>query len=43
MMNKRMSKLDVALNEIPDEDKAIAYGQDASSSDGITISKLGIY
>ncbi|MGI0034480.1 MAG: 2-oxoacid:ferredoxin oxidoreductase subunit alpha [Nitrososphaera sp.] len=26
MMDKRMSKLDVALKEIPDEDKAIAYG-----------------
>jgi 2-oxoglutarate ferredoxin oxidoreductase subunit alpha len=28
MMNKRMGKLDVALNEISDEDKAIAYGED---------------
>jgi 2-oxoglutarate/2-oxoacid ferredoxin oxidoreductase subunit alpha len=27
MMNKRMSKLDVALNEIADEDKAVAYGE----------------
>jgi 2-oxoglutarate ferredoxin oxidoreductase subunit alpha len=27
MMNKRMSKLDVALNEISDEDKAVAYGE----------------
>ncbi|MGI0016575.1 MAG: transketolase C-terminal domain-containing protein, partial [Nitrososphaera sp.] len=26
MMDKRMSKLDVALKEIPDEDKAVAYG-----------------
>ncbi len=26
MMDKRMSKLDVAINEIPDEDKAVAYG-----------------
>jgi 2-oxoglutarate/2-oxoacid ferredoxin oxidoreductase subunit alpha len=26
MMDKRMTKLDVAINEIPDEDKAVAYG-----------------
>jgi 2-oxoglutarate ferredoxin oxidoreductase subunit alpha len=26
MMDKRMSKLDIALREIPDEDKAVAYG-----------------
>src|SRR5919106_749587 len=26
MMDKRMSKLDVAIKEIPDEDKAVAYG-----------------
>ena len=26
MMEKRMSKLDVAIKEIPDEDKAMAYG-----------------
>ena len=26
MMHKRMSKLDIALKEIPDEDKAVAYG-----------------
>jgi 2-oxoglutarate/2-oxoacid ferredoxin oxidoreductase subunit alpha len=26
MMDKRMSKLDVAINEIPDEDKAVVYG-----------------
>ena len=26
MMDKRMSKLDVAINEIPDEDKAMVYG-----------------
>jgi len=26
MMDKRMNKLDLALKEIPDEDKAIAYG-----------------
>ena len=37
MMNKRMSKLDFALNEIPDEDKAIEYGHDPSSGDGMTI------
>jgi 2-oxoglutarate ferredoxin oxidoreductase subunit alpha len=39
-MNKRMSKLDVALNEIPDEDKAISYGQDESSA-GMTIVSWG--
>src|SRR5919107_119131 len=27
MMNKRMSKLDLALNEIADEDKAVTYGE----------------
>ncbi|MDQ3909222.1 MAG: 2-oxoacid:acceptor oxidoreductase subunit alpha [Thermoproteota archaeon] len=26
MMDKRMSKLDIAIKEIPDEDKAMAYG-----------------
>jgi 2-oxoglutarate/2-oxoacid ferredoxin oxidoreductase subunit alpha len=40
MMNKRMSKLDLALEEIPDEDKARAYGQDDSSG-GITIVSWG--
>jgi len=40
MMNKRMSKLDVALDEIPDEDKAISYGQDEPST-GITILSWG--
>jgi 2-oxoglutarate ferredoxin oxidoreductase subunit alpha len=34
MMNKRMSKLDIALKEIPAEDKAIAYGHNDPSSDG---------
>jgi 2-oxoglutarate/2-oxoacid ferredoxin oxidoreductase subunit alpha len=29
MMHKRMSKLDIALKEIPDEDKAVAYGSDS--------------
>jgi 2-oxoglutarate ferredoxin oxidoreductase subunit alpha len=28
MMNKRMGKLDIALNEICNEDKAVAYGED---------------
>jgi 2-oxoglutarate/2-oxoacid ferredoxin oxidoreductase subunit alpha len=32
MMNKRMSKLDIALKEIPDEDKAVAYGDSSSGS-----------
>ncbi len=27
MMDKRMTKLDVAIKEIPDEDKAVAYGR----------------
>jgi 2-oxoglutarate ferredoxin oxidoreductase subunit alpha len=27
MMDKRMSKLDVALKEIPDDDKAVSYGR----------------
>jgi 2-oxoglutarate ferredoxin oxidoreductase subunit alpha len=40
MMNKRMSKLDVALKEIPDEDKAKAYGQNDPSG-GITIVSWG--
>jgi 2-oxoglutarate ferredoxin oxidoreductase subunit alpha len=35
-----MSKLDVALKEIPDEDKAKAYGQDDPSG-GITIVSWG--
>ena len=29
MMDKRMSKLVVAINEIPDEDKAVVYGSTA--------------
>src|SRR5919198_2945144 len=40
MMNKRMSKLDFALDEIPDEDKAMSYGQDESST-GVTIVSWG--
>ena len=27
MMDKRLSKLDLALKEIPDEDKAVSYGR----------------
>jgi 2-oxoglutarate ferredoxin oxidoreductase subunit alpha len=38
MMDKRMSKLYVALDEIPDEDKAISYGQDESSTDMTIVS-----
>jgi 2-oxoglutarate ferredoxin oxidoreductase subunit alpha len=34
MMDKRMSKLDLALKEIPDEDKALSYG----SGDTVVIS-----
>jgi 2-oxoglutarate ferredoxin oxidoreductase subunit alpha len=38
MMDKRMSKLDVALDEIPDEDKAVFYGQDESYTDMTIVS-----
>ena len=31
MMDKRMTKLDVAIKEIPDEDKAVAYGNSGGS------------
>jgi 2-oxoglutarate ferredoxin oxidoreductase subunit alpha len=50
MMNKRMSKLDLVLKEIPDEDKAIEYGYNdddhhysspSSSDDNITIVSWG--
>jgi 2-oxoglutarate ferredoxin oxidoreductase subunit alpha len=43
MMDKRMGKLDVALKEISDEDKAISYGQDdpTGNSGGITIISWG--
>ena len=34
MMDKRMSKLIVAINEIPDEDKAVVYG----SGDAVIVS-----
>ena len=40
MMNKRMSKLDLALKEISAEDKAIAYGHNDPSS-GMTIVSWG--
>src|SRR5918992_66174 len=40
MMNKRMSKLDVALNEISNEDKALAYGEDDPLM-GLTIISWG--
>src|SRR3712207_1516895 len=36
MMDKRMSKMDIAISEIPNEDKAVAYG--GSSSDLVIIS-----
>jgi 2-oxoglutarate ferredoxin oxidoreductase subunit alpha len=38
MMDKRMTKLDVAIKEIPDEDKAVAYGNDDGGSDIVIIS-----
>ena len=34
MMDKRMTKMDIAISEIPDEDKAVAYG----SGDSVIIS-----
>jgi 2-oxoglutarate ferredoxin oxidoreductase subunit alpha len=39
MMEKRMDKLDVALKEIPDNDKAVAYGNNDST--GITVISWG--
>jgi 2-oxoglutarate ferredoxin oxidoreductase subunit alpha len=42
MMDKRMNKLDIALREIPDEDKAIFYGADNNYTDNeITIVSWG--
>jgi 2-oxoglutarate ferredoxin oxidoreductase subunit alpha len=41
MMDKRMTKLDVAIKEIPDEDKAVAYGNDGGSSSDIVIISWG--
>ena len=38
MMDKRMTKLDVAIKEIPDEDKAVAYGNNDGGSDIVIIS-----
>jgi 2-oxoglutarate/2-oxoacid ferredoxin oxidoreductase subunit alpha len=38
MMDKRMTKLDVAIKEIPDEDKAVAYGNNDGGSDIAIIS-----
>jgi 2-oxoglutarate ferredoxin oxidoreductase subunit alpha len=40
MMDKRMGKLNVALNEIPNEDKAVSYGEDDPLS-GMTIISWG--
>jgi 2-oxoglutarate ferredoxin oxidoreductase subunit alpha len=40
MMDKRLSKLDIALQEIPNEDKAIAYGH-MDDSLGLTIVSWG--
>ena len=40
MMDKRLSKLNVALEEIPDEDKAVAYGN-IDESIGLTIISWG--
>ena len=40
MMDKRLSKLDLALEDIPTEDKAIAYG-DLDDSLGLTIISWG--
>ena len=41
MMDKRMTKLDVAIKEIPDEDKAVAYGNDDGSGSDIVIISWG--
>lgn len=38
MMHKRMSKLDIALKEIPDEDKALVYGSGGEEGDTAIIS-----
>jgi 2-oxoglutarate ferredoxin oxidoreductase subunit alpha len=40
MMNKRMNKLDIALDEIPEEDKAVSYGPDDVHT-GLTIVSWG--
>ncbi|HJU96328.1 MAG TPA: 2-oxoacid:ferredoxin oxidoreductase subunit alpha [Nitrososphaera sp.] len=41
MMDKRMTKLDVAIKEIPDEDKAVAYGNNNDGSSDIAIISWG--
>jgi 2-oxoglutarate ferredoxin oxidoreductase subunit alpha len=40
MMNKRLGKLDIALKEISNEDKAVMYGED-DSTDGLTLLSWG--
>jgi 2-oxoglutarate/2-oxoacid ferredoxin oxidoreductase subunit alpha len=40
MMNKRLGKLDLALEEISAEDKAVIYGED-DSADGLTLVSWG--
>jgi 2-oxoglutarate ferredoxin oxidoreductase subunit alpha len=40
MMDKRLSKLDLALHEIPDEDKAVQYGR-SDQSVGLTAISWG--
>ncbi len=40
MMNKRLGKLDLALKEISNEDKAVMYGED-DSTDGLTLLSWG--
>jgi 2-oxoglutarate ferredoxin oxidoreductase subunit alpha len=40
MMDKRLNKLDLALLEIPDEDKAVRYGR-SDQSKGITVISWG--
>ena len=42
MMDKRMNKLDIALEEISNEDKAITYGNN-EDQDVISVLKLGVY
>jgi len=40
MMNKRLGKLDLALKEISNEDKAVMYGEE-DSTDGLTLLSWG--
>ena len=39
MMDKRMTKMDVAISEIPNEDKAVAYGSRKHSHNQLGLNK----